>query len=290
MHSSRCSNRSSASDDQEAPAMERLRRVVKTHSNISDGESIFRSSFPPSTSDLSRSVSLGVFRAPTATYTWPPLASNDLKSVGTPRLVSGPTSSQTSYQDPKISGPVQSYREPLSRTPGQGRWGTPITLNSPSEEHKIPTTASTSSSDGDESGELWTQYATMLKTPNATSVEWVCMWTGPGYLHPCYYQGKKQLVKRHVETKHMMIKRFVCEFCDKQFAQKTSLNVHISSKHLKNEPHKCEYHGCIARYNDPARLCRHKIEAHGYVPRSTSRKKDRSPHPAAVELYNRGRE
>ncbi|KAF9259493.1 hypothetical protein L218DRAFT_1003711 [Marasmius fiardii PR-910] len=239
------------------------------------------SSTPSPSSSSSHPVTLGVFRAPTATYQWPPLTLNGLGSAGTPRFVSRPTSPSILSQDTK-TGSLQST--------SVGRHGE-ITINSysPPGENNIPTTSSTPSSDGDKSGDLWTRHARLLRIPNATSAEWVCVWTVPGLLHPCYYQGKKQLVKRHVETKHMLIKRFICEFCNKKFAQKTSLGVHVSSRHLKDEPHRCEYRYCEARYNDPAGLCRHNIEAHGYVPRSTSRKTDKSPHPAAAELQPRDR-
>ncbi|EEB88340.1 hypothetical protein MPER_13874, partial [Moniliophthora perniciosa FA553] len=54
-----------------------------------------------------------------------------------------------------------------------------------------------------------------------------------GELKQCHYSGKKQLVKRHIENVHLRI-------------------------NTKEEPHICNYPGCEKRYNDPARLHRHK--------------------------------
>ncbi|KAJ3741159.1 hypothetical protein DFH05DRAFT_1504791 [Lentinula detonsa] len=84
----------------------------------------------------------------------------------------------------------------------------------------------------------------------------------------CQYKAKKQLVKRHIETTHMRLKPFVCDFCGNKFPQRTSLNVHVASKHTHDKPYKCPYKDCDEAYNDPARLHRHKTDVHNYIPKS----------------------
>ncbi|KAJ3852204.1 hypothetical protein EV368DRAFT_65111 [Lentinula lateritia] len=105
----------------------------------------------------------------------------------------------------------------------------------------------------------WEEFAVHVGRNN-----YLCLWPGK----TCEYLAKKQLVKRHVETKHMKLKD--------RFPQKTSMNVHVASKHTRNKPYKCPFDGCQQGYNDPARLHRHKINVHNYVPKVTIRCKKRS--------------
>ncbi|KIK65284.1 hypothetical protein GYMLUDRAFT_344284 [Collybiopsis luxurians FD-317 M1] len=103
-----------------------------------------------------------------------------------------------------------------------------------------------------------------------------CIWKG------CKYQAKKQLVKRHIQTTHMKLKPFICRFCDRKFPQKTSLNVHVASKHTRDNPYKCPFDGCTKAFNDPARLHRHKTHFHNYLPKPTIRCK-RDSHDSQDE-------
>ncbi|KAF9075847.1 hypothetical protein BDP27DRAFT_960994 [Rhodocollybia butyracea] len=107
-----------------------------------------------------------------------------------------------------------------------------------------------------------------------------CLWRG------CYeYAAKKQLVKRHIETTHMKLKPFACSYCDRRFPQKTSLNVHVASKHTRDNPYKCPFEGCVKAYNDPARLHRHKIDVHNYVPKTTIRCKKKAKVSTGASDY-----
>ncbi|KAF8351469.1 hypothetical protein F5887DRAFT_1069172 [Amanita rubescens] len=49
-------------------------------------------------------------------------------------------------------------------------------------------------------------------------VVYECRWTGDDNQF-CGYTAKRQLVKRHVEDKHLRIKRYECTFCGRRFAQ-----------------------------------------------------------------------
>ncbi|KAK2465471.1 hypothetical protein APHAL10511_002363 [Amanita phalloides] len=57
-----------------------------------------------------------------------------------------------------------------------------------------------------------------------------CLWPLLGTpLGVCGYQAKRQLVQRHVETKHMNFRRYVClwDGCNQRYGQKSTFNVHI---------------------------------------------------------------
>ncbi|KAH7877293.1 uncharacterized protein C8R40DRAFT_1040854, partial [Lentinula edodes] len=77
----------------------------------------------------------------------------------------------------------------------------------------------------------------------------------------CKYLAKKQLVKRHVENKHMKF-------------------------NTRNKPYKCPFDGCQQAYNDTARLHQHKIDVHKYVPKPTIRcnKRSRFSSPSSLDL------
>ncbi|KAE9410482.1 hypothetical protein BT96DRAFT_984013 [Gymnopus androsaceus JB14] len=115
----------------------------------------------------------------------------------------------------------------------------------------------------------WEKFAAQIEKN-----EFRCCWGG------CDYTAKKQLVKRHIETTHMKLKPFACRFCSSRFPQKTSLNVHVASKHTRDNPYKCPFDGCQRAFNDPARLHRHKTDVHNYVPKPTTRCKKRSRGPS----------
>ncbi|KAK1224374.1 hypothetical protein PQX77_012670 [Marasmius sp. AFHP31] len=247
-------------------------------------EPIFKSSAPPADS-TSSAPTLGVFNGTTASYRWPSLTVGFGRSTPIEHVelrhgahTSSPPSAYPKSMSKEPNGvlqrPVSSLGEGPSRPLSAGS-------NSSHDGNRSKGTLSSGSSDGAPDDTEWTAHARASQSPDGPPGVWECTWQDSERAPPCTYQGKKQLVKRHIETTHMLIKKFVCRICDKRFAQKTSLNVHVSSRHLKDEPHKCEYGGCVARYNDPARLCRHKIEAHDYVPRASVRQKRNSPgiHP-----------
>lgn len=119
--------------------------------------------------------------------------------------------------------------------------------------------------------ENWEIYARQVKRSDG-SLAYQCLWTTKDNdaSVPCLYTSKKQLVKRHVETTHLKVKRFICEICNKAFPQKTSLDIHKHG-HTGDTPHACIYN-CGKAFKDPARRHRHHIEAHGYVPKQFKRK------------------
>lgn len=52
----------------------------------------------------------------------------------------------------------------------------------------------------------WLRYATQIRN-NSGGIEWKCLWkVVEEDSHICYYWGKKQLVKRHIENVHLKIK------------------------------------------------------------------------------------
>ncbi|KAJ3830541.1 hypothetical protein F5880DRAFT_589231 [Lentinula raphanica] len=84
-----------------------------------------------------------------------------------------------------------------------------------------------------------------------------------------YKTHKSTLIKRHIESTHMKLKCFLCDWpgCDKCFSQKSAMKVHRASEHTRDNPYKCNYKGCKRGFNDPARLHRHKKSVHNYIPR-----------------------
>ncbi|KAJ8522982.1 hypothetical protein ONZ45_g458 [Pleurotus djamor] len=85
--------------------------------------------------------------------------------------------------------------------------------------------------------ENWEIYARQVKRSDG-SLAYQCLWTSKDgdSTKPCMYTSKKQLVKRHVETTHLKVKRFICDICNKAFPQKTSLDIHRHG-HTGDTPH-----------------------------------------------------
>ncbi|KAG7449233.1 uncharacterized protein BT62DRAFT_671553 [Guyanagaster necrorhizus] len=108
-----------------------------------------------------------------------------------------------------------------------------------------------------------------------TDKEYMCQWSQqfPDRSLTCTYKAKRPLMKRHVETVHLKYKTHCCKYCDRLFPQKANVEVHESSRHTKAKNNICQYENCGLRFNDPARLHRHKVDAHGYVPKETKRRK-----------------
>ncbi|KAH8830883.1 hypothetical protein DL96DRAFT_1594691 [Flagelloscypha sp. PMI_526] len=121
-----------------------------------------------------------------------------------------------------------------------------------------------------EQGMSWEAYAEVHK-PNNGPTHFKCLWetTNNGKTSVCGYYAKKQLVKRHIETTHMKLKPYLCEYCGKAFPQKTSLDIHRST-HNGSRPHACHF-DCGQTFRDPARRHKHHVDAHNYIPKQPKR-------------------
>lgn len=69
-------------------------------------------------------------------------------------------------------------------------------------------------------------------------------------------------LKRHLITLHMGFKRFVCNVCGRNFAQKQYLTEHINT-HTQNHPYACDFPGCTKKFKQRSRQCLHKKLQHG---------------------------
>ncbi|TFK43543.1 hypothetical protein BDQ12DRAFT_184577 [Crucibulum laeve] len=120
----------------------------------------------------------------------------------------------------------------------------------------------------------WEEY-TRTSVNDDGKIEYECLW--PDHLQSsgiCGFKRKKQGVKRHVEAKHLGIRRHICSYCEKSFSTKLAVNSHTWRKHTGEKPLTCRYE-CGKRFNDPARQFRHYESAHGYVSRNPRRKNPR---------------
>ncbi|KAF8989439.1 hypothetical protein BDQ17DRAFT_1373199 [Cyathus striatus] len=106
----------------------------------------------------------------------------------------------------------------------------------------------------------WLKYADMSMTEFGKPVL-VCCWDiGEG--RTCqYYNLKNALVQRHIEHKHLGLRPHACRYCEKSFAQKTTRDVHEWKLHTFEMPLGCDH--CTKRFNDPARLSKHRSKFHG---------------------------
>ncbi|KIY46689.1 hypothetical protein FISHEDRAFT_75395 [Fistulina hepatica ATCC 64428] len=73
----------------------------------------------------------------------------------------------------------------------------------------------------------WTLHAEAV-----SSTDYRCMWIDEQGVS-CGYRARKSSTKRHIESKHMGVKKFVCVSCDKKFAIKVSCEDHVAKVHLK---------------------------------------------------------
>lgn len=87
----------------------------------------------------------------------------------------------------------------------------------------------------------------------------------------CGYGATPKLMRRHVQTTHMHIKRYRCDICDQAFSQGALLHSHKASKHAQIRPYKCPFEGCDKAYVDSPTLLRHKKLIHNYVPKPITR-------------------
>ena len=60
---------------------------------------------------------------------------------------------------------------------------------------------------------------------------------------------------------HLGFKRFICNFCGKEFAQNQYLKEHINI-HTNKFPYLCKFPGCTAKFKQRSRLCVHKKKMH----------------------------
>ncbi|KZT24514.1 hypothetical protein NEOLEDRAFT_423081 [Neolentinus lepideus HHB14362 ss-1] len=132
----------------------------------------------------------------------------------------------------------------------------------------------TSPSVGEYDPDRWQEYSTFLPEANQHRCTWVT--SNNGVPTTCTYTSRKHLVKRHIQTHHMKIKKWKCEYCGKAFPQKGSLDNHRHT-HTGAKPHACHF-GCGEFFNDPARRHRHMVEKHNYKPkRSKKNQPDGAP-------------
>ncbi|KAI0638053.1 hypothetical protein C8Q77DRAFT_1089071 [Trametes polyzona] len=99
--------------------------------------------------------------------------------------------------------------------------------------------------------------------------DWACLLEATqkdGSRRPCKYTGKKHLVKRHIESLHLQLRLWECQICGSAASQKTNLLTHINT-HTGETPHVCKLCDPVSAFKDPARYCRHKKAAHGYLTR-----------------------
>ncbi|KAF9009078.1 hypothetical protein BDQ17DRAFT_1406994 [Cyathus striatus] len=115
-----------------------------------------------------------------------------------------------------------------------------------------------------EASQNWEEY-TRISTNTDGKIEYECLWPhSDDPMKTCGFKRKKQGVKRHVEAKHLGIRRHVCSYCGQAFSTKLTVDCHTWRKHTGEKPLPCRY-GCGKSFNDPARQFRHYESAHGYV-------------------------
>ncbi|TFK55693.1 hypothetical protein OE88DRAFT_649357 [Heliocybe sulcata] len=141
-------------------------------------------------------------------------------------------------------------------------------VQGPLEEQEGSTrTASSACEHSEYDPDRWHEYTVFDTEANQFRCTWV---NYEGIPASCTYTSRKHLVKRHIQTHHMKIKKWKCEYCGKAFPQKGSLDNHRHT-HTGAKPHACRF-GCGESFNDPARRHRHMVEKHGYKPRRSNKK------------------
>ncbi|KIY44227.1 hypothetical protein FISHEDRAFT_62397 [Fistulina hepatica ATCC 64428] len=133
-----------------------------------------------------------------------------------------------------------------------------------------PEQRSDACSDVDRCSAHWLHFTRKIKDAE-NHTKYKCLWQQDvGVI--CTYVAKRQLVKRHIEDRHMGLRPFTCSYCDQAFAQRSNMNTHINTKHTGEQPHVCPEPDCPKKFGDPARLLRHRTDAHGYIPKRSSKK------------------
>ncbi|KAG9390231.1 Zinc-finger double domain [Carpediemonas membranifera] len=77
---------------------------------------------------------------------------------------------------------------------------------------------------------------------------------------------QKSHLTQHIKSVHLKEKPFHCEQCQQSFALKGDLNRHIRSVHLKERPFRCDYDGCDRSFSTARHLRRHQLIHTGEKP------------------------
>lgn len=122
--------------------------------------------------------------------------------------------------------------------------------------------------------DLWRTYTKRSVDDREGRTPLTCTWklgTATEGFTECGYGATPKLMRRHIQTTHMHIKRYRCEICDQAFSQGALLHSHKASKHAQIRPYKCPFEGCDKTYVDCPTLLRHKKINHNYIPRTITR-------------------
>ncbi|KAJ3841339.1 hypothetical protein F5878DRAFT_19622 [Lentinula raphanica] len=118
--------------------------------------------------------------------------------------------------------------------------------------------------------DVWRTYTKRSEDDKNGRTPLTCIWP-VGHNDECGYGATPKLMRRHVQTTHMHIKRYRCDICDQAFSQGALLHSHKASKHAQIRPYKCPFEGCQKSYVDCPTLLRHKKINHNYVPKPITR-------------------
>jgi len=122
--------------------------------------------------------------------------------------------------------------------------------------------------------DLWRTYTKPSVHDREGRTPLTCTWksgTSEEGSTECGYGATPKLMRRHIQTTHMHIKRHRCEICDQAFSQGALLQSHKASKHSQIRPYKCPFEGCDKTYVDCPTLLRHKKINHNYIPKTITR-------------------
>lgn len=81
--------------------------------------------------------------------------------------------------------------------------------------------------------------------------------------YECYYNGcassfnSKYNLKRHINSKHLGLRKFSCNVCGKTLASKQNLREH-EYIHLDIKPFACDFVGCKKSYRQSSQLSIHR--------------------------------
>ncbi|KAK0491007.1 hypothetical protein IW261DRAFT_56775 [Armillaria novae-zelandiae] len=246
----------------------------------SSGSSYTRESSPATTSQSGVSPKLPIS---SLSHTEAPTVTTLLESLQRTTIVDKPSSPLTPRSENPLpsSSPDSSRQEDCESQRSHSRKSPDPIVPSPrtietnsdlSRPTNIPRESSSRGRIPNYDKKAWEKYA-VKKADNVK--EYICQWSQqfPDRSLTCTYEALRPLMKRHVETVHLKYKTHSCKYCDRLFPQKANVEVHESSRHTKSKNNVCPYEECGLLFNDPARLHRHKVEIHGYIPKETKRRK-----------------
>ncbi|KAJ4473762.1 hypothetical protein J3R30DRAFT_719590 [Lentinula aciculospora] len=122
--------------------------------------------------------------------------------------------------------------------------------------------------------DVWRTYTRRSVDDKDGRAPLTCIWPmghNKEKINECGYGATPKLMRRHVQTTHMHIKRYRCDICDQAFSQGALLHSHKASKHAQIRPYKCPFEGCHKTYVDCPTLLRHKKINHNYIPKPIKR-------------------